>query len=297
MPPPKVYILPPTFDYPPNSSIRLGNLLSDPFAPHRPLAVLPTRSHPLTTATTQTNLSITRTTTSGASVSLSAQILELAGVKAASEFSLSGATAYSAATVTTRFFESDPPGEAVRALAAANPRAKRILFGRRALGGGKLFMITGVKSAEGFTVSSENGASRDGTVGADVPLAAVGAPGLSLGAEVGGSRQRSEREAYTAEGEVVIAYRVVVIRKRGWRGWELELDEYRDKDIGRMLCDDDTGDGEGGEVEEDLVEVMDAGAGDVFSGDDDDEETDAKQVVLEGEEGEVVVFGVGNAVQ
>ncbi|KAK3382919.1 hypothetical protein B0T24DRAFT_27653 [Lasiosphaeria ovina] len=294
MPPPKVYILPPTFEYPPNSSIRLGNLLSNPFAPHRPLAILPTESHPPTAATTQTNLSISRTTTRGASASLSAQILGLAGVKAASEFSLSGTTAYSAATVTTRFFESDPPDEAIRALAAANPRAERILFGRRAMGGGKLFMITGVKIAEGFTVSSGNGARKAGTVGADVPLVAVGAPGLSIGAEVGGVRERSEGEAYTVEGEVVIAYRVVVIRKHG-RG--LELDEYRDKDRERMLRDDDADGGESGEIGADLVEVMDVGVGDVVSGDDDEEETDARQVVLEGEEGEVMILGVGDAVQ
>ncbi|EAQ90243.1 predicted protein [Chaetomium globosum CBS 148.51] len=284
MPPPKTYILPPTFDYPPNSSIRLGNLLTEPFTPHRPLAVLPAESLPDIATTTQTNLTITHTTNRGASLSLSAHLLELAGLKAASEFSLSGSTTYSAATVTTRFCEPDEA--AIQNLVMATPRAKRILFPSRGISG-RLFVITGIKTAEGFSVSRESGVRRGGTLGADVPLAAA-VPGLAVGAEVGGDREKGDEEAYAVEGEVVIAYRVVVVGKRGWRrGGELELVEYRGKGRERMLGDDDANAGDG----EEMIEVTEAGSEDIGY-EDDDGEVSVKKAVVESEEGEVVVFSM-----
>ncbi|KAH6845819.1 hypothetical protein B0I37DRAFT_435328 [Chaetomium sp. MPI-CAGE-AT-0009] len=297
MPPPKTYILPPTFDYTPNSSIRLGNLLSDPFTPHRPLAVLPNqpgRHHPIIT-TTQTNLSITHTTTRSASLSLSAQLLELAGLKAASELSLSGTTTYSAARVTTRVCEPSTPADedAIHELVMATPRAKRILFGGAVGVGGRLFLITGVKTAEGFTVASESGVKKGGSLGGDVPLAAV-VPGLAVGAEVGVGRERSEGEGYTVEEEVVIAYRVVVVRKRGWRGSELELAEFRGRDRERMLGDDEVGDGESGE---DMIEVAEVGVEDIGIEGDDEEEVSIKKVVVESEEGEVVVLSMDDGME
>ncbi|KAH6637315.1 hypothetical protein F5144DRAFT_210970 [Chaetomium tenue] len=289
MPISKTYILPPTFDYPPNSSIRLGNLLSDPFTPHKPLAVLPADSLPNIITTTQTNLSITHSTNRTAFLCLSAHLLELAGLKAAAEFSLYGSTTYSASTVTTRFYEPDEA--AVRALVMATPRAQRILFGSRVVSG-RLFVITGVKTAEGFVVARESGVRHGGTLGTDVPLAAA-VPALVVGAEVGGYEDKGDREAYTVEGEVVIAYRVVVVGKKGWRrGGELELAEYRGKDRERMLGDDDDDDDDSG-AGEDMVEIMEAGAEDIGPVDDDGE-VSVKKVVVESEEGEVVVFSMDN---
>ena len=282
MPLPKTYILAPTFDYPPASSIRLGNLLADPFSPHRPVAVLAPGLHPPITTTIQTNLSVTRTTTRGGSLSLSAQLLELAGLKLASEISLSGTTAYSATSVTTRFFDTDPGEHAIRELVGATPRAKRVLD---RVVGGKLFMITGVKTAEGFAVTSERGVKRGGSLGGDAPPAAV-VPGLALGAEVGVNRETGEAEGYTVEGEVVIAYRVVVIRKKVWRRRELELGEYRGGDRERMLGDDE--DGESGE---NGIEVGEVRAEDIGGGDDEEDVT-VKQVTMESEEGEVILLNM-----
>ncbi|KAM7210131.1 hypothetical protein V8F06_014487 [Rhypophila decipiens] len=332
--PPKTYILPPAFDQQGSSSSTvslLGALLSDPFAPHRPLATLPPESHPPTSTSTQLKLSLTRSTTHSvsASFSLSAQLLELAALKTASNLSFSSTRTYSAPRVTTYFFERDPDEDAVRALISSNPRAGKVLSSGRfpgAGGGGKLYMVTAVKVADGgFTVSTERVTSKDVSVGGDLPVGAVagGLPvGVSMGAEAGGSRASSETDEYTVEGEVVIAYRVVVIRmKRRWlwrRGGKeedlggLDLDEFRSGDRERMLGDgddddDDDDDSDGGGVdkcEDGEVEAVDVAVEDLGCENDDneeeeeEEETNARRLVLESDEGEVVVLGtVGGLVR
>ncbi|KAK5656926.1 hypothetical protein OQA88_3448 [Cercophora sp. LCS_1] len=267
----KTYILPSTFDHPP-ASIRLGTLISDPFVPTRTLAALPA---PAPTTSTKTDLSITRSNTNCASISISARILELAGLKLATERSLSRTTTFSATSVTTTFFE--PPLEEIYALILATPRAKRIVFG--SMLGGKVFLITGVQTAVGFTVSSESGVKTGGTFGADMPI--LGAVAVELGGEVGGLRERSEGESYTVEGEVVIAYRVLVVKKRGWKA-ELSLADYRARDRSRML-----GDGE----EEEEMEVAEVGIGDMGL-DGDESEEEVEKTVVESEEGEVAIFSM-----
>ncbi|KAK0647030.1 hypothetical protein B0T16DRAFT_353866 [Cercophora newfieldiana] len=256
----KTYILPSTFDHPP-TSITLGSLLADPFNPHRTLATFPA-SKPSTTTTTRTNLFITRSSTSKTSLSLSTRLLELAGLKLASELSLSQTITYAAASVTVTSYE--PPLDEIHSLILATPRAKRILFG--SVLGGKLFLITGVQTAVGFTVSAESSTKRGGSLGADVPLASA-VPGWEVGGGLAGSRERREGETYTVEGEVVIAYRVLVVKKRGWRA-ELSLADYRARDTSRMLGDGDDDEKKAGE--------------DVSVG----------TLVFDSEEGEAVVFSM-----
>ncbi|KAK4159910.1 hypothetical protein QBC43DRAFT_246543 [Cladorrhinum sp. PSN259] len=293
-PPPKTYILPPTFDLPPNTSIRLGNLLSDPFTPHRPLATLP--FDPPTSTTIQTNLVTTLTTSSSANTSLSAHLLSLAGLSIASEFSLSGTTTYSAAKVTTCQFSSpvSPSEDEIRALVLGTPRANKILFGRGLKE--KLFLITGIKTAEGFTVSSESEIKKGGRVGADVPI--PGGMGAGIGAEVGVSRGRGGGEGYAVEGEVVIGYRVLVVKRRGWRTrgtGEVELGEYRGRERERMLGDDDDDDDDDDyDKEEDGIEVGEGAVEDIGFESDDEDVGATTTVVVDSEEGEVVVFSMGD---
>ena len=153
-------------------------------------------------------------------------------------------------------------------------------------------MITGIKTAEGFAVLSESRMRRGGTLGGDVPLVAA-VPGLALGSEVGAHRESGDKEAYTVEGEVVIAYRVVVIGKRGWRGEDLELAEYRGKDRERMLGDDDSD----GNAREDIIEVTEVGAEDIGLQDDDGEKAGVKKVIVESDEGEVAVLSMDDEME
>lgn len=141
-----------------------------------------------------------------------------------------------------------------------------------------MFLITGVQTAVGFTISSESVVTKGGSVGADVPLASV-VPGLELGGEVGGLRERSEEESYTVGGEVIIAYRVLAVKKRGWKR-ELSLADYRARDRSRMLGDEEKGE---------EMEASEVGMGDMgIHGDESEEEVE--KTVVESEEGEWAIF-------
>ncbi|KAK0672559.1 hypothetical protein QBC41DRAFT_299500 [Cercophora samala] len=291
--PPKTYLLPPTFDLPPETSIRLGNLLSDPFAPHRPLASLPIP--PANTATTiQTNLVTTRTKSDSLSGSVSAGLLQLVGGRLSGGVGRSGRTRFAAGRVTTRQVVDvegccDQIGELV-GLEGGNPRVRRVLFGGLGVGRGRgrLYLIVGVKSAEGFKVWREGGVKRGVGVGGEVPLGVAGG-GVDLGGEVAAGREVVEGEGYEVEGEVVIAYRVVVVKRRGWREKGVELGEYRGRDRERMLGDEE---GDGDLDVEEGIEVAEMG----LEGEEDEEDMGVRRVVVESEEGEVVVLSVEDEV-
>ncbi|KAK3345894.1 hypothetical protein B0T25DRAFT_583187 [Lasiosphaeria hispida] len=270
MAPPRTYLLPPTFDMP---SIPLGNLLANPFTPLRVLTVLPAHHHPPTTTTVQTNLSITRTAGRGASASLSAQLLALVGLRLSAEVSTTASTTYSAARVTTQSFAGDPDAAAIHKAITESPRASRVI----GEWGGRLFLVTGVKVAEGFTVAREAGVRMGVGLGGGGPVV----PGLDVGGEVGGLRERGEAEGYGVEGEVVIGYKVLVVRRKGWKGEDMELEDYRTRNEGRMLGDTSDSDEELG------VDVTELLAEDLGTA---DEQLHVKRDIVDSEEGQVVVL-------
>ncbi|KAK0716160.1 hypothetical protein B0H67DRAFT_554525 [Lasiosphaeris hirsuta] len=273
MAPPKTYLLPSTFDIP---SIPLGNLLANPYTPLRALAVLPADHHPPTTTTVQTNLSITRTAGRSASATLSAQLLGLVGLRFSAEISTTTSTTYSAARVTTQSFAGDPDEAVIYKAVTESLRASRVL----GVWGGKLFLVVGVKVAEGFTVARETGVRKGVGLGGDGPAV----PGVDVGGEVAGLSERGETDEYGVEGEVVIGYRVLVIRRKGWKGEAMELEEYRTRNEGRMLGDDS----DGGE-EEPGVDATELLAEDL---DMENEDMSVKRFIVDSEEGQAVVLSV-----
>lgn len=217
MAPKKTYIVSPNFDYPPGSSISLGNVLADHFSPHRSLCRLPAVEWPSLNTSSQTEISITHGASHGANISVGAQLLDIIATKIAGDVSTAGFTEYGMDTLRTEFFEADPSEDVVRELLWQNPRATRVLYHMgSAFWPQKLFMITGVKVAVGFNMSTAQQQRQSASVGADPAgvLAAAGVP-VSADAEMGGFRERSHRTSLTAAGEVVLAYQLVTISPRG----------------------------------------------------------------------------------
>lgn len=256
MPVKKSYILAPNFDYPPGSSISIGNLLTDPFSPHRPLCCLPSDKWPQVTTTRQKEVFITKSTGYGADVSLGAHLLDLLGAKVGGEAGATRATEYAMTALHTEFFAADPDETAVKELLQSNPRARRALHS--VLSPGNLFMITGLKIAEGLSVSDRRDFRRHMTMGSSAPV--LGAIGCSVEAGVGGSRATGAALALNAEGAVVLAYRLVKISRRGMGSKELKMNEYRLSERAQMLSDDKRATADQFEIE-----MADAGRDDILT--------------------------------
>lgn len=240
MAPKKTYILSPNFDYKPGDSIALGNVIADPFNPHRPLCRLPADKWPSVTTTLHKEVDIAHDRSHGAKLGLGAQLLNSISANIAGEVETSSSTQYTTDALRTEFFEADPDEEAIRQLIGQSPRASRVLLSLSSvIWPQRLFMISGLKITVGLRVSSSETSERSMELGAN-PAGILSAGGLpvSVDAEVGASKGRVAGMNFTVEGEVILAYRLLRISPRGWSRRKLELDEYQSSDSGRMLSVD-----------------------------------------------------------
>ncbi|KAK4183501.1 hypothetical protein QBC35DRAFT_507957 [Podospora australis] len=256
------YILPPSLNFRPDATadeISLGNLLVDPFSPHRPLARLPASLCPNIDASTETNVSISRNNSVGGALSggvefaptLSRLLFQLGGVHASGELSRSQSKRFIASSVRTQVFDKHPDIADIEALIRETPRAQRVL--EDWIGAGRLFLIVGRKIAKGLTVAERSAVKRGVGVslqiGTTVLAAATGgmAP-VSPNAGVSGFANQGESSSVTVDGEVVLAYSLLRITTKGFLGRRrvTSFEEYRNSNVERLLGDgDDEVEGEG----------------------------------------------------
>ena len=220
----KTYLLVPSFDYPPGSSICLGALLADPLSPHRVLANLAEDQRPEVTTSVQKDRVITRGMGHEAAISTGAQLLQIIGAKVGGDFARDESVEYAMEALRTEFFKSDPDSGAIRELLQA-PLVRDAM--QSTMWSRPLYMITGLKIAEGFSLSSNSTVKRGGKLGADVPVPAV--QGLSVGFETSASKKESRGDSFKIDHEIVLAYRLLRISRKGWKDRKLVFDEYRSK--------------------------------------------------------------------
>lgn len=242
---PKTYILAPNFDSPPGRSISLGNVLADPFTPHRTLCKLPHSDWPAVTTTVHTEAAVNHSAAHGFNLSVGATLANYIATKLAGEAQNSVSTEYTMDSLRTEFFDADPTESAITELLLqeCGQGARNILFGLGSvLWPHPLFIVTGLKIAVGLRVSSSLTTRRGANLGANPGgvLAATGIP-VTADAEIGGSTERMESLRLQVQGEVVLAYKLVKISRRGWRqSRALRMNEHSLSAIGRMLGDDDS---------------------------------------------------------
>ena len=207
-PPKKTYLMVPNFDFPTDSSIQLGNLLADPFAPHRPLASLSPDKWPELTKSVQKKRAIVREEAEDANFSLWLQALQIVGAKAGVESGKTTKNEYNMDALRTSFFTVDPSDEHIKVLLDA-PKVRSAM--RSTFWSHPVFMISGLKVAEGFSVSSEAKRHRGG----NGKLSAAITPQVSVGVDAGMSTDRGEKDSFDAGQDVVIAYQLLRISRKG----------------------------------------------------------------------------------
>ncbi|KAM3440298.1 hypothetical protein MY4824_002287 [Beauveria thailandica] len=115
---------------------------------------------------------------------------------------------YSMSSLRTEFFEGDPSDDG---LETRTP----------------LYLITGIKVAEGFSLSSSRTAQRGSAAAADAPVIALLDASVSLEASM--ARKRWHDTSFTMDHQVILAYQLLRIARKGWRERRLDVDEYRPK--------------------------------------------------------------------
>ncbi|EOD50532.1 hypothetical protein UCRNP2_2694 [Neofusicoccum parvum UCRNP2] len=147
-------------------------------------------------------------------------------------------------TLKTLSFRTDPSEESVADL-LKDDRVKAAM--RWPHWSHPVYVVTGLKIAEGFELSSEVETKRAIRAGGSAAVTAD----VSVGVQAGGSRTRKEGDSLRAGNDIVLAYQLLKIARKGWRGKAIAVDEFYPKS--GFLADEEDQDGHKIEVEPGLV--------------------------------------------
>ncbi|KAI9766108.1 MAG: hypothetical protein M1840_006815 [Geoglossum simile] len=220
----KTYLLAPNFTFQPDGPIRLGNIIADPFKPTRTLSAFdPSLSIPETVTTNEFGYTISGDKGRSLRGSVWAQFLQSASAKVSGEASDDVLTCYTMDSLEAMYFKRDPTEEEV----ADRVKAKKVQAAMKAglFGLQPVYMITGLRVAKGFKMSSEVVPKREGNVGASGPVTDQ----VSLGGEVGLSHWSAVQESFRSGNDIIFAYQLHVIAQKGWREKRVEVDVYAPK--------------------------------------------------------------------
>ncbi|KAL6823408.1 hypothetical protein V8C40DRAFT_248018 [Trichoderma camerunense] len=249
------YLIVPNFTFKPYTGpIRLGNIIADPFRPHRALSSVDAASlaarYPRVEKVIEHERSVVRAEDNNVAVSIWAQFLQNVGAGLSAGHGERVMTKYTMEALETEYFVGDPEQEEIEARAAeARVRAvmKNKVLGFRE----PVYMISGLKIAKELSGERKTANRTDGAVKGGSILPAV-AGDIGVGAGVSRGIKNEESDEWKVHGDVIFAYQLLTIGFKGWRKEHLEVDEFRPK-AGFLGLGDDSDDS--GEDDDDEVVV------------------------------------------
>jgi hypothetical protein len=159
------YLLAPNWTFRPDGPIGLGNIIANPLKPHIVLTRPdPAAQQPETTTVSESDWKLVDEGGRTLSLSLWATFLEGIQLKLGAEQSKSLRTEYSIETLETTYFRDGVTSELI--MERAKDPIIRALMKPDSILSKPVFMITGVKIAKGFHLSSEGAAKFGGQLGA-----------------------------------------------------------------------------------------------------------------------------------
>ncbi|KAL4947035.1 hypothetical protein BDW69DRAFT_179162 [Aspergillus filifer] len=203
------YVLSPNFTYHPNTSICMGDIVLDPTDPTKPLSsatnLPPTESH------IDYDVRLNKQTSRSFEGTIWAKFLQVADAKLSGGISSNVLAKYTIDRLETVYFRKQPTDEEA-AERASEPRVRAAmnsgLFGKR-----PVYMISGLKIARGFRLSSSDGHVKHAEVRGEGQVLADG----SIGGGLGYTGSDDVRQSYRAGSDIVFAYQLHVIGYKGWR--------------------------------------------------------------------------------
>lgn len=276
----KTYFLTPSFDYPPppTGPIKLGNILSDPASPDRPLnpgkTIVPPPEDGITT-TVKTDWKSELSKMNSASVGLYAKFLELvvgAGVDAAVNWDHKNTDEYSFARLETTYFNPLEVSEYLtESLKTPNVKAHIEKGWARKR---PVYIITGLKVVRGGKLKSSKTRGHGGTLSVGLDGTALAVP-VDVGPELEVQREKGHKVSWSTSDDFVFAYRLSRLKLKR-KTEEMEEEEYN-KGALYELVEDRDGQKVAVSFEVDKLENDDAVAG---------EYGDEELVEVEDEDGE-----------
>ncbi len=232
------YLLAPNWTFQPGGPIALGNIISDPFRPHRWLSKLgPDEDVPKTECSNEANWHMETENVRSDNISLWTKIFNLAQVDTGARRCKANNVAFDMSHLETVYFVDEPTVDDM-AIRARHPRVSAVLNSGSPFRRGTIYMVTGLKIAHDFRLTQTSSIDRGGHAGAEQEVMPAMGLGVSVGGEVQvGGEARHER-GFEATNDIIFAYQLLRIRVKGKMGNEVfEVEEFQDK--AAFLNDDD----------------------------------------------------------
>ncbi|KAI0401130.1 hypothetical protein F4802DRAFT_443647 [Xylaria palmicola] len=227
------YILAPNFTYHLNTSICMGDIVQYPDDPTKPLSSVPeSELKPITRHYDYEN-------EHGNQHELSLRggvwenFLKKASTKISGGSSDELLTKYTIQRLETIYFTKQPTDE--EAQERIKHKKVKAAIDAGFLGKKPVFMITGLKVARGFRLSS----SARSTTDANVKIEASVTPDAGMGAEAEYARKKFAEQKHRAGQDIIFAYQLHIITQNGWPWAQKDVDISVYRAPAALLSDDE----------------------------------------------------------
>jgi hypothetical protein len=202
----KFYIRAPSLDYPRDGPIKIGNIITDAFRPQDDIANLSPISSIIDGASFGEGKKEHEKKASKG-LDLSAKIYAAFGGRAEAKHGEDVKTVYDFDQVDTLMLQTNPRSSDMAAIRDTNTEVQA------ALKKGPVYIITGLKIARGLKYSNVRSTERKSGLGGKGQASAE----VAVEANVEANTSTGDIESYTVMGDIVLAYRLHIVKKEGWK--------------------------------------------------------------------------------
>ncbi|KAJ4363154.1 hypothetical protein N0V83_010274 [Neocucurbitaria cava] len=210
----KFYLKAPDLEFGLDGPIQIGNIIKDMKTPQDPIAALdPTPN--IVSGPDYDKGNKTHESHASLGLKFSVEIFQVFGGQAGAKASSASQTVYEFDGIESLYLQTNPTAADAKKLHESNHAVKG------ALNRGPVFIVTGLKVAKGLRYSNRHVAEKQAMIGRQDHVMKEFADEGTLE----GDKGSEDAEEYTVKGDVILAYRLHVIKKEGFR-WigEREID-------------------------------------------------------------------------
>jgi hypothetical protein len=219
----KTYLFAPNFTTHLGANIQLGTIIVDPFRPSKWIVQIPIDIE------TDTHVEYDRSVTPGVTASthanMFAKFFETASANIGLQKDKSILDHYTMDTLDTVSYKRDITDDEAADIVNANTKIQQAMK-NSILGSAPVYIVTGLKIAKGFHLTSEMASSKGLNAGTTIPITEQ----ISAGADLGVSRGKTLSEQSSTSQDIVFAYQLHAVANKGWwRKRRVDINVYAPK--------------------------------------------------------------------
>ncbi|CAD0111270.1 unnamed protein product [Aureobasidium uvarum] len=219
----KTYLLAPNFTTHLGANVQLGTIIANPFRPSKWIGKIPLHIE------TDTHVEYDRSISPGVSASMHvnafAKFLETASGTIGLQKDKTILDHYTMDSLETISYKRDITDDEAAEMVRANSNLQEVMKSG-ILGSVPIYIVTGLKVAKGFHLTSEVTKSKGANIGADIPITDQ----VSAGAELSVSQTKTLSEQSSTAQDIVFAYQLHAVANKGyWKKRRVDIDIYAPK--------------------------------------------------------------------